>query len=107
MAMTSGRACLAIVTLLALHAVPARAGTIEVVIDKLVFAPTTINAKVGDTIEWVNKDALLHSATARNGDWDVTIAANKTARLVLKKSGTIDFFCRFHPNMKGSIVVTP
>ena len=29
-------------------------------IDKLEFAPAEVNAKVGDTIEWVNKDALVH-----------------------------------------------
>lgn len=87
--------------------ISARAATIEVTIDKLEYLPAQISAKVGDTVEWVNKDALLHSATARNGDWDVTIAPNKSARLVLKKAGTFDYYCRLHPNMKGRLVVTP
>jgi plastocyanin len=63
--------------------VPAHADTIQVVIDKLVFSPAEINAKVGDTIEWV-KDILAHTATVR-GDWDVMIAANKSASIVLRK----------------------
>lgn len=86
--------------------VPAQADTIQVVIDKLVFSPAEINAKVGDTIEWVNKDILAHTATVR-GDWDVMIVANKSASVVLKNPGTVDYYCRFHPNMKGRIVVAP
>jgi plastocyanin len=74
-------------------------------IDKLVFLPANIKAKVGDTVEWVNKDFLAHTATVR-GDWDVMIAAGKSARLILKKTGTFDYYCRFHPNMKGQIIVT-
>ena len=56
------------------------------------------SAKVGDTIEWINKDIFAHTATARNGDWDVTMPPKKTVTLVLKKAGTIDYYCRFHPN---------
>ncbi len=33
------------------------------------------------------------------------IAPKKTARLVLKKAGDVEYFCRFHPNMKGRIAV--
>ena len=86
--------------------VPARAETIQVVIDKMIFAPVEITAKVGDTIEWINKDILAHTATVR-GDWEVMIAPQKTGSIVLKRSGNIDYYCRFHPNMKGKITVTP
>jgi plastocyanin len=26
---------------------------------------------------------------------------------VLKKAGAVDYFCKYHPNMKGRVVVTP
>ena len=58
-------------------AVPAQAATIQITIDNLVFAPAEVSAKVGDTIEWINKDVLAHTATARNGDFDVNIAAEE------------------------------
>jgi plastocyanin len=86
--------------------VPARADTITVTIDKLVFSPADIKAKVGDTVEWVNKDVLAHTATVKGG-WDVMIPAKKSASLVLKKAGAVEYYCRFHPNMKGHITVTP
>ena len=87
--------------------VSARAETIQVTIDKLVFTPAEVNAKVGDTIEWVNKDALVHTATATNGDWNVNVSGNQRGQVVLKKPGTADYYCKLHPNMKGRIVVAP
>lgn len=88
------------------NSVPARAETIQVTIDKLVFSPAKIKAKVGDTVEWINKDIIAHTATVR-GDWDLMIAANKSASLVLKKAGSVEYYCRFHPNMKGQITIRP
>ena len=85
----------------------AQAATIEISMENLVIAPAEAAAKVGDTIEWVNKDVFAHTATARNGDWDVTIPPKKTVTLVLKKAGAIDYYCRFHPNMKATLTVAP
>jgi plastocyanin len=103
--MTPGRiAALAVSTL---FSITAQAETIQVTIDKLVFAPADLNAKVGDTIEWVNKDVLAHTATATNGDWNVVTGPTQSGRVVLKKAGAVDYFCKYHPNMKGRVIVTP
>ena len=87
--------------------VSAHAATIQISMENLVFSPAEATAKAGDTIEWINKDVFAHTATARNGDFDVTIPPNKTVTLVLKKAGAIDYYCRFHPNMKATLTVTP
>jgi plastocyanin len=88
--------------------VPVHAATITITIDKLVYSPAEVTAKVGDTIEWVNKDVLAHTATAKTGDnWNVVIAPKKTGTLVLKKAGAVDYFCTYHPNMKAWIIVAP
>lgn len=86
-------------------AVSAHAATIEVAIENVAFAPTDITAKVGDTIVWNNKEIIVHTATAKNGDWDVNIPSKTSGSVVLKKAGEIDYYCRFHPNMKGHIGV--
>ena len=91
---------------LAIGIVPAQAETIQVTIDKLVFSPAIVEAKVGDTIEWVNKDVFAHTATVKGG-WEVMIPPKKSASLTLQKAETVDYFCRFHPNMKGRLVVAP
>jgi plastocyanin len=87
--------------------VSAQAGTIQISMENLVISPAEATAKVGDTIEWINNDIFVHTATARNGDWDLTMPPKKTVSLVLKKAGSIDYYCRFHPNMKATLTVTP
>jgi plastocyanin len=83
------------------------AETIEITMENLVISPAVSSAKVGDTVEWVNKDVFEHTATARGGDWDVNLPSKKSGTLVLKKAGTIDYYCRFHPNMKATLTVAP
>jgi plastocyanin len=87
--------------------VPARAAAIQITMENLEISPAVVSAKVGDTIEWINKDVLMHSATARNGDFDVNLPPKKTGSVVLKKAGTVDYYCRYHPNMKATITVAP
>lgn len=87
--------------------IPADAATIEITMENLVISPAEVSAKVGDTVEWINKDILAHTATARNGDWDVTLPPKKSGSLVLNKAGTVEYYCRFHPNMKATLAVEP
>jgi plastocyanin len=91
--------------LLVLTAGIARADTIQVKMEKLSFVPAEVTAHVGDTIEWVNADFVVHTATARNGAWDLLIPVNTKRNLVLKDEGIIDYYCKFHPNMAGRILV--
>src|ERR1700681_1987470 len=87
--------------------VPAHAETIQISMENLVISPAEATAKVGDTIEWINKDIFAHTATARSGDWDVTMPPKKTVTLILKTAGTVEYYFRFHPNMKATLTVTP
>ena len=103
--MRRGYAGLAFVlTVLSASAAPAE--TVRVEVDRLTFTPAEISVKVGDTVEWVNKDILAHTATVR-GDWDVALPANKSGSRTMTKAGSVEYYCRFHPNMKGRIVVAP
>ena len=75
----------------------ADAATVQITMEDLVISPAEASAKVGDTIEWINKDIFAHTATARNGDWDVTMPPKKTVTSVLNKAGTIEYYCRSIP----------
>ena len=101
--------CLPVITalLLGVMAVPAQAATIQITMENLVIAPAEVSAKVGDTIEWINRDVFAHTATARNGDFDVTMPPKKTVTSVLKKAGSIEYYCRYHPNMKATLTIAP
>lgn len=97
---------IAILAALALGA-PAQAATIQISMENLEITPAEASAKVGDTIEWSNKDVFAHTATARDGDFDVMLPPKKSATFVVKKAGTVDYYCRFHPNMKAVLKVAP
>lgn len=76
-------------------------------IAQMAFAAAPAGLRVGDTIEWVNGDLFEHTVTARNGAFDLDIKPSKSARVVLKASGAIEVYCRFHPGMTGRLTVAP
>jgi plastocyanin len=90
---------------LATGAPAARGKTIQIVIDQAAFAPLDVKAAVGDTSEWINKDIVDHTATAKNGDWHVVVKVGKKATVVLKKAGTVPYYCEYHPNMKAQLII--
>ena len=85
---------------------PAAAEVIRVDISNIAFSPAKISAHVGDTIEWNNKDFVAHSATAKSGEWDINLPPHNTGKVVLKKAQHIDYYCKYHPTMKGKIDVS-
>jgi len=94
------------VILLAFVAHAAEARTIQIEITKLAFAPATATAEAGDTIEWTNNDTFVHTATADDKSWEVMLPVGGNGRYIVERAGTIAYFCRFHPNMRGLLEVT-
>ncbi|HEX5958317.1 MAG TPA: cupredoxin domain-containing protein [Hyphomicrobiaceae bacterium] len=80
-------------------------GTVHVVIEELLYVPAAIKVRVGETIEWINKDPIAHTATVRGG-WEVMIPAGAKATKVVEAGDGVEYYCRFHPNMTGRIVIT-
>jgi len=83
----------------------AAAHSYTVVIDKMKFGPLPSDLRKGDTIVWVNRDFLRHTATAVDHSFDVDLPAGAKGSTVIKRSGTIPFTCRFHPGMRGVLQV--
>ena len=79
--------------------------TYTVVMDKLKFGPLPAALHRGDTIAWVNRDILRHSATAADHSFDVDLLPGKAGKSVLNKAGAIAFVCRYHPGMRGVLQV--
>lgn len=76
-----------------------------VVIDKMKFGPVPTGLRKGDVIIWANHDFLRHSATAGNHAFDVDLPAGAVKKMVLTKTGTFPFVCRYHPGMRGTLVI--
>jgi plastocyanin len=89
----------------ALPAFFVRPATRTVELAGFVFNPLVLEAQVGDTIVWLNRDIVPHTATDP-GSWDTgAIPAKGTARTVIRKKGEYDYTCIYHSNMKGKLVV--
>jgi plastocyanin len=84
----------------------ARAETIRIETSKILFAPAEIKARVGDVLEWVNNDFVAHTATARDGRFDVMLEPGQSGSTRLQKAGSFDYYCRYHPNMTGRVTVS-
>ena len=85
----------------------AAADSMAVDIKDFAFNPPEITVPVGGSITWTNGDAVPHTATGldREALQSGTIAAGQSFTQAFDAAGTIEYFCEFHPNMKGSIVV--
>jgi plastocyanin len=76
----------------------ARPAVHNVTIDGARFSPSELTVKAGDTIVWVNKDILAHTATAKDGAFDSkVIQPGKSWRFVARRKGQFPYTCSFHP----------
>jgi plastocyanin len=99
---------MALAFLAAASAVPAAAQNsgpreITVTMDNMVFGSMPSDAKVGDTIVWVNNDTVQHTATARDGSFDVRLQPGQRGKTVLKKAGNMAIYCIYHPMMRTTL----
>lgn len=74
--------------------------------DKMKFGPVPAKVKVGDTILWVNKDMFRHTATAKNGAFNIDLQPGAKGKTVIRKTGEIAFICKYHPGMRGVLKVS-
>ena len=79
----------------------------HIVMANMRFGPVPAGIKAGDVIVWVNRDIVPHTATARDGSFDVTLAAGQSRRMRVTKAGTFAFHCRYHPGMRGVLTAAP
>ncbi|MGA5465408.1 cupredoxin domain-containing protein [Mycobacterium sp. NPDC050041] len=67
-----------------------------------------ITVPPGALISVANTDRAEHSVTSRTPDrFDVHVDGNEKATFTAPtEPGTYEFFCTYHPNMTGSLIVT-
>jgi plastocyanin len=71
-----------------------------------VFEPAAVEVAVGDTIVWVNRDVVPHTATAETGSWDSgEMRMGARWAWVAEHADTVEYVCAYHPSMRGTIVV--
>jgi|SRR5690606_38285070 len=77
----------------------------EVEISGFRYEPAWLSVSPGDTIVWLNRDAVPHTVTSEVGGWDTgPIEAGGSWEWVVEGAGG-DYLCVFHPTMTGEVVV--
>lgn len=80
------------------------------------YSPNPINANVGDTVTWTNKDSTPHTVTsgtagAPDGKFDSSpgfnplMAPQQTFSHTFTEAGEFPYYCGLHPNMVGTVMV--
>lgn len=83
-----------------------RGGREVVEITGFEFRPSELSVEVGDTVEFVNRDVVPHTATARDGSFDSRrLAADSSWSWVARSAGVVSYTCVLHPSMNGRIEV--
>jgi len=71
------------------------------------FNPGTIEVAVGTTITWTNDDAAPHTVSQSGGGFESgRLDPGTTFSFTFDTAGTFDYFCQFHANMTGQVVVS-
>ena len=100
-----------VLVILALWAIAAKATapsakTHTVTIEGMRFEPATVTVARGDTVVWVNKDVVPHTATSETGRFDSqTIQPDGIWRQTVDTLGSFPYVCTFHPSMTGTLRV--
>ena len=78
-----------------------------VTMDATSFSPASLTVAPGDSVTWVNKDLIPHTATSKqSGAFDSgTITPGESWKLTVKAKGELAYICQFHPAMKGTLRV--
>lgn len=77
------------------------------VIDKMKFGAVPAGLRTGDRVVWVNRDLFRHTATAKDGSFDLDLPPGARRSVVLKKAGAFQVICRYHPGMRTALRISP
>jgi plastocyanin len=80
------------------------------------FDPYPINAIVGDTVTWTNRDSQPHTITSGTGgtpdgnfdsspNFNPIIQAGQTFSHTFAEAGEFPYYCALHPNQIGTVIV--
>ena len=86
---------------------PPAAADVPVDIRDFAYSPNALEIAAGDTVTWTNQDEVPHTATGEDRGvlQSGTISPGDSFSQVFADAGEFSYFCEFHPNMTGTVVV--
>lgn len=73
----------------------------------MAFHPEVLEVHRGDSVVWINRDIVPHTATATgNSGWNTgPILQGESGQYVARHRGENSYFCQLHPVMLGKLIV--
>ncbi len=83
------------------------ASDVMVEIADFAFNEASVTIPAGGSITWTNNDSAPHTATAQDREilQSGTLNQGDTFTQTFDTPGTYEYFCEFHPNMSGTVIV--
>lgn len=70
------------------------------------FVPERLEVAAGDRVTWKNRDIVPHTVTAPAAGMESgELVQGRSWTYVARKKGEIDYICRLHPVMHGTLIV--
>ena len=83
-----------------------RAEEKEAKIENFTFKPKEIVVPAGGTVIWIQRDGAPHTVTAKDGGFDSgRLTKGDKFTHTFSKKGSYDYVCKFHPSMRGKVIV--
>jgi plastocyanin len=80
--------------------------THTIVMEAMVFRPAALTVSSGDTIVWVNKDIVEHTATSAAAGFDSKmVQPGKSWKHTVRTRGHFAIVCTYHRAMTGTLRV--
>src|SRR5688572_24485600 len=80
--------------------------THTVVMEAMVFRPAALTVSSGDTIVWVNRDIVEHTATSATAGFDSKmVRPGQSWKYTIRTRGDVAYVCTYHPAMTGTLRV--
>lgn len=78
----------------------------QVIIREMRYEPASMTVAIGDTVAWINRDLVPHTATAQSREWDSgSIEAGASWRTIVRTRGPLPYACVYHPGMQATLLV--
>jgi plastocyanin len=76
-------------------------------IQGMAFHPAVLKVQWGDTVVWINRDIVPHTATSTGkSGWNTgPLLQGKSGQYVPRHKGEDPYFCQLHPGMLGKLIV--
>ena len=71
------------------------------------FQPATVNADLGELVDWDNDDGIDHTTSQRRtlALWSHRMDPGDSFQFTMRQAGTFHYLCTIHPDMTGKVRV--